>query len=146
MNVRQRMNENDTPSPGATIKYILLQIPALIAFVIILFLVRKWLKPPDYLLWILFFVWVGKDIILFPFLWRYYDVKKFPDRFQMVGRKGLALTRLYPDGYVQINGERWQAENINKKTPIEKGDTIYVEAINGLKLKIVPFPARSVRK
>ena len=134
------------PSLGIAIKYVLLQVPGLIAFVLVLFLVRKWLKAPDYLLWALFSVWVSKDIILFPFLWRYYDSKQVPDRFQMVGRKGFALTRLNPYGYVQINGERWQAKNFNKEIPIEEGDTIYVEAINGLKLVVVSLPLKIVKE
>jgi membrane-bound ClpP family serine protease len=52
---------------------------------------------------------VGKDIFLFPFLWRFHDPNQYPDRFRMVGRKGFTLTHLNPDGYVQVQEERWQA-------------------------------------
>ena len=82
--------------------------------------------------------WVGKDILLFPFLWRFYDPNQFPDRFRMVGRKGFALTRLDPDGYVQVQGERWQASIYEDHASIEKEEAICVEAINGLKLTVRP--------
>jgi membrane protein implicated in regulation of membrane protease activity len=131
--------KTDRPSLGAAIKYCLLQLPSLIAFILILVLVRQWLEAPDYIIWGLFFFWVGKDIILFPFLWRHYDPNQFPDRFRMVGRKGIALTRLNPDGYVQVQGERWQAQIFNGLVPIEKGEAICVKAAKGLKLTVIPY-------
>ena len=124
------------PSVRIVIKYFLLQLPGLIAFILILLLVRQWLEVPAYLLWGLLGFWVGKDIFLFPFLWRCHDPNQYPDRYRMVGRMGLALTRLNPDGYVQVQGERWQACVYQKQAVIEKDETICVEAINGLKLKV----------
>ncbi|MGD9368104.1 MAG: NfeD family protein [Desulfobacteraceae bacterium] len=82
---------------------------------------------------------MGKDIVLFLFLWRHYDPNHFPDRFRMVGRKGIALTRLNPDGYVQVQGERWQAEIFNELVPIDQDEAIWVKAINGLKLIVIPY-------
>ena len=124
------------PSVRMVIKYFLLQLPGQIAFILILLLVRKWLETPAYLLWGLLGFWVGKDIFLFPFLWRFYDPEQYPDRFRMVDRRGFALTRLDPDGYVQVQGERWQAGVYEAHASIEKDETICVEAINGLKLKV----------
>ena len=57
-------------------------------------------------------------------------------RFQMVGRKGFALTRLNPDGYVRVQGERWQAAIAADGAAIERNEAIYVEAIDGLKLTV----------
>ena len=124
------------PSVRMVIKYFLLQLPGQIAFILILLLVRKWLETPAYLLWGLLGFWVGKDIFLFPFLWRFYDPEQYPHRFRMVGRRGFALTRLDPEGYVQVQGERWQAGVYEAHASIEKDETICVEAINGLKLKV----------
>jgi membrane-bound ClpP family serine protease len=56
----------------------------------------------------------------------------------MVGRKGFALTRLNPVGYVQVQGERWQAGIYEEQVSIEQGEAIRVEAINGLKLTVRP--------
>lgn len=89
-------------------------------------------------MWSLFGFWVAKDIFMFPFLWRFYDPNQYPDRFQMIGRRGFALTRLNPDGYVQVRGERWRAGTYEKQVSIEPGQEIRIEAIDGLKLTVRP--------
>jgi len=126
------------PSVRIVIKYFLMQLPGQIIFLLILLLARQRLEAPTYLLWGLLGFWVGKDIFLFPFLWRFYEPNQYPDRFRMVGRKGFALTHLDPDGYVQVQGERWQAVVYEKRACIAKDEAIRVEAINGLKLKVRP--------
>ena len=118
------------------LKYFLLQLPGQTSFVLILLLFRQWLELPGYFIWGLFCFWVGKDIVLFPFLWRFYDPNQYPDRFQMVGRTGFALTRLNPDGYVRVQGERWQAAVAAGRAPIERNEAICVVAIDGLNLTV----------
>jgi membrane protein implicated in regulation of membrane protease activity len=125
-----------SPTVRIKIKYFLLQLPGQAAFILILLLVRRWLEAPAYLMWGLLGSWVGKDIFLFPVLWRFYDPNQYPDRFRMVGRKGFALTRLNPDGYVQVQVERWQAGIYEEHASIEKGEAICVEAIKGLELTV----------
>jgi membrane protein implicated in regulation of membrane protease activity len=126
------------PTLRILLKYSLLQLPGVITFALILILLRHWIDFPGYLAWTLLGVWVAKDIILFPSLWRFYDPSLHPDRFRMVGRKGIAVTRLNPDGYVLVQGERWQAGIAAGLAPIGQGDTICVEAIKGLKLTVRP--------
>jgi membrane protein implicated in regulation of membrane protease activity len=126
------------PSVRIAIKYFLLQLPGQIAFILILLLVRQWLEIPAYLVLGLLGFWVSKDIFLFPFLWRFHDPNYYPDRFRMIGRKGFTLTRLNPDGYVQVQGERWQAGIYEEQASIKQGEAICVEAINGLKLTVRP--------
>ena len=128
----------DRPPLRVVIKYFLLQLPGQIAFILILVLARQWLEAPAYRMWGLLGVWVGKDIFLFFFLWRFYDQNQYPDRYRMVGRKGFALTRLHPDGYVEVQGERWQAGIYEEQASIEEGEAICIEAINGLKLTVRP--------
>jgi membrane protein implicated in regulation of membrane protease activity len=128
----------DGPTLRILVKYFLLQLPGQLSFILILVLFRQLVMLPDHLTWGLLGFWVGKDVILFPFLWRFYDPNQYPDRFQMVGRKGFALTRLNPHGYVQVKGERWQASKTRDHISIEKGESIRVEAINGLKLTVRP--------
>ena len=137
------MNPNKptkSPPPGIVLKYVLLQAPGLIVLAAILRWARQWLNMPDYLVWIIVLIWVGKDVLLFPFLWRYYDSKQIPDRFEMVGRRGTALSDLNPKGHVQINGERWKAVNSDLEAPMAVGDGIYVKAIRGLELVVQLYP------
>jgi membrane-bound ClpP family serine protease len=128
--------KHDRPTLRIVVKYFLLQLPGIVSFALILLLVRHWLEIPAYLAWALLGIWVGKDIFLFPILWRFYDPHQHPDRFRMIGRKGFALTRLNPDGYVLVKGERWQATICEGQSSIEEGREICVEAVNGLKLTV----------
>jgi membrane-bound ClpP family serine protease len=130
--------KTDKPPLQVVIKYFFLQLPGQATFILILVLTRQWLEAPAYLMWGVLGFWVIKDIFLFPFLWRLYDPNQYPDRFRMVGRKGLTLTHLNPDGYVQVQGERWQAGIYEEQACVEKGKVICVEAINGLKLTVRP--------
>ena len=138
MMIANMNKKTDKPPLRVLIKYFLLQLPGQAVFILILFFVRQWLEASAYLMWGLLGLWVGKDIFLFPFLWRFYDPNQYPDRFRMVGRKGFTLTRLNPDGYVQVQGERWQAGIYKEQTSIDRGEAICVEAINGLKLTVRP--------
>ena len=130
--------KTDKPPLRVVIKYFLLQLPGQAAFILILVLIRQWLEAPVYLMFGLLGFWVGKDIFLFPFLWRFYDQNQYPDRFRMIGRKGFTLSRLNPDGHVQVQGERWQAGINEEQASIEQGEAICVEDIDGLKLTVSP--------
>lgn len=127
-----------TPPLKIVLKYFLLQVPGLIVLAAILYMVRQWFSLPAYLVWITLIIWVVKDVALFPFLWRYYDSKQIPDRFEMVGRQGTALNNLNPEGYVRISGERWMAINSDADATVLAGDRIVVKAIKGLKLTVGP--------
>lgn len=127
---------HNTLSLRIIIKYILLQLPGLALFALILLFLQHWVKVPSFLAWGLLVLWVGKDIFLFPFLWRFYDPDQYSDRFRMVGRKGFAMTRLNPDGYVRVQGERWQACIAEGRAPVEQGEAICVAAAAGLKLTV----------
>lgn len=137
MNMKPTMPTKYPPF-GVVLKYILLQIPGTIVLAIILWWARKWFNLPDYLVWIAVLIWVGKDVVLFPYLWRSYDSKQIPDRFEMIGRQGIALSDLTPEGYVQINGERWKAVIADADVFVANGDKIYVKVVNGLQLTVEP--------
>lgn len=51
----------------------------------------------------------------------------------LIGAKGVAKTELDPEGSVLIHGEIWNAECDEK---IEDGETVVVESLDGLKMKV----------
>jgi len=53
----------------------------------------------------------------------------------MVGKRGLARTRLEPRGVVTVAGERWDA-TAETETPIEPQTPVVVVAVSGLRLKV----------
>ena len=116
-------------------RYMLLQAPGVLILVLVLILVRQWINLSTLFICSLVALWVAKDIILFPFLWRAYDRDQ---QNQMIGARGIAEERLAPSGYVYIHGELWQAEVMKGYPPIERGETVHVRGINGLKLLVQP--------
>ncbi len=56
-------------------------------------------------------------------------------REHMIGRPAIALEDFAQTGFVHIEGERWQARS---PTPVHKGDTVLVEAMDGLILGVRP--------
>ena len=52
----------------------------------------------------------------------------------MIGLRGTAMERLMPEGKVKVRGEIWNA--VSTSGPIEKGQEVLVEAVEGLKLKV----------
>jgi membrane protein implicated in regulation of membrane protease activity len=91
-------------------------------------------------------LWLAKDAILFPFVWRSYDRSR-PSVHSLVGTEGTVEERLAPAGYVRIRGELWQAERMGTDSPIEKGAIVRIEGIRGLTLLVVPKDSldRSIR-
>ena len=116
------------------IRYILLNIPALAAVILILIIIQHWVVLPAWLFWSIIGFWIIKDIVLFPVVWRAYDWKR-PGRSQaMVGEHGVARDRLAPSGYVQVRGELWRAEKIGGGPPIEAGQPVQIIKMEGLTL------------
>ena len=106
--------------------------------VIFLLLVQKWVTLSSWLVGGVIGLWIAKDVVLFPFVWRSYAGDSFQDGPAIFGAEGLAKERLNPSGYVQVRGELWQAELVSGGRPIEKGDIVKVQGVNGLKLLVEP--------
>ena len=119
-------------------RYSLLQLPGLALLILILILVQRWVDLPAWIVWGSIAVWVAKDAILYPFVWRAYDQDRPQGANSMVGVRGIAKDRLAPSGYVQIRGELWNAEVMEGSLPIEKGEAVRVRGVRGLTLLVQP--------
>lgn len=122
------------------VRYTLLQLPGLAVFVIIMVFVQHWVNLPVWILWGSFAVWVAKDVILYPFVWRAYDQHHEEGANAMIGAQGVAKERMAPSGYVLVRGELWKAELEKGSPPIEKGARVWVRKTRGLTL-IVQSPS-----
>ena len=120
------------------IRYTLLQVPALALFILTLILSRRWIEIPLWSFWGLVIVWLAKDVILFPFVWRAYDDRERKGGEGMIGMQGIAQDRLAPEGYVQIRGELWRAELMGGGPPVEEGAAVKVRETRGLTLLVQP--------
>jgi membrane protein implicated in regulation of membrane protease activity len=98
----------------------------------------QWITLPSWLFWGLISAWVGKDMLVFPFVWRAYD-RPFPgDPRHLIGTEGIAEERLAPSGHVRVHGEIWQAEVKGPVPAIEKGEKVSIRGMNGLVLLVEP--------
>jgi len=120
------------------LRYGLYQIPDMVIFVLILFLLRKWV---DLSLWLyigLVSLWMVKYVLAFTFVWPAYNKPRPGDVKSLIGTEGIAEERLDPSGYIRVHGELWRAEVIGKTIPIEKGQTVLIERACGLTLLVKP--------
>ncbi len=120
------------------IRYTILQLPALTLFVLALLLSKRWVGIPLWSFWGLVGLWVAKDVILFPFVWRAYDAGERKGTDAMIGMRGVTRDRLAPSGYVQVRGELWQAELASEGSPVEKGAAVKILKTRGLTLIVEP--------
>lgn len=59
---------------------------------------------------------------------------------EMIGATAEARTSIDPDGRVWLGGTLWSARLAEGATPIEQGDKVTVEAVDGLTLLVRPEP------
>jgi membrane protein implicated in regulation of membrane protease activity len=132
------MNERKW-STRVLVKYTMLQLPGLAVLVLIMLFVLRRFELPVWLLWCSIFVWVAKDVILYPFVWRAYDQPREEDADAMIGTCCIAKERLAPSGYVLVRGELWKAELTVGSRLVEKGERVRVRETRGLTLVVEPW-------
>ena len=115
-------------------RYLLLTIPGVVILMLILMIVEHWVAMPAWLFWTVIFLWLAKEVIIFPFVWQAHDPKRPGLSRSMIGARGLVKERLDPVGYIQVAGELWKAELIETERQIEKGEHVIVVRMEGLKL------------
>jgi membrane protein implicated in regulation of membrane protease activity len=125
------------------IKYALFQIPGIVLLILILILVRRWVDFSPWFFWGSVFIWIVKDAVLFPFVWRAYDWSRLKDVHSLVGTEGIVEERLASSGYIRVHGELWQAEMTREGPPIEKGEFVRIQGIRGLVLLVQSRSSKS---
>ena len=119
-------------------KYTLLQLPGLAALILILMLIQQWVRIPLWMALGSVVLWVIKDIILFPFVWRAYESSSKDEMHTMIGTRGIAKENLSPSGLIQVRGELWKAELMDGRSTVEAGKIVKVRDVRGLTLLVNP--------
>ena len=124
------MTNHPKYSKPVIIKYILLQIPAILLLTIIVL----WLYFASVISFstvlLIILLWLFKDIIMFFFVWKAYEISSDPP----LAKIGKAIDNLNPDGYVEVGSELWRATNADISIRIKKGDHVSIDAVKGLTL------------
>lgn len=128
------------------LRYILFQIPGFVLIMTTLILFRRWVDLPGWVFWGSIVLWIAKDIILFPFVWRSYDQDRLKDLQTLIGGEGIVEKPLEPSGYIRVHGELWQAEVGEDRLPVGKGEVVKVIGIRGLKLIVEPYKMKGKTK
>ncbi len=120
-------------------KYWALQLPATAILLVVLILMEDALGLPQWAFWTIVAVWVSKDAVLYPLVWRSYD-PGYPATgpYRMEGAQGVAVGRINPCGLVTVSGELWHAELAQGVRRIEEGERVRVQARHGLTLLVEP--------
>jgi membrane-bound ClpP family serine protease len=133
-----RQQNRTTWSARTLLTYSLLQLPGLVLVLLVLVCLEHWGALSAWLCWGLMALWMAKDIMMFPFVWRSYDpdLQSPPDT--MIGQVGITRQRLAPTGYIRVHGALWRAEVASGGPPVEPGKPVKVEARHRLTLTVAP--------
>lgn len=116
------------------LRYLLLTIPGVVVLILVLMIVEHWLTMPSWLFWAVIFLWLAKEVVIFPFVWHAHDPNRPGISRTMIGARGIVKKRIDPVGYILVAGELWKAERVETELSIEKGEHVRVVKMEGLKL------------
>lgn len=96
---------------------------------------------PRWTVWTICAIWVAKDAVLYPFVWRSYaSYAANTHAYPRPGTCGVALRRLNPTGIVRVEGEIWNAGIAPDSRMIEDGERIRVTGRDGMTLLVEAAP------
>jgi membrane protein implicated in regulation of membrane protease activity len=84
------------------LRYLLLTIPGVVILMLVLMIVEHWVAMPSWLFWTVIFLWLAKEVAIFPFVWRAHDSQRPGISRSMIGAFGIVKERLDPAGYIQV--------------------------------------------
>ncbi len=132
------MKKDERCSPSIILRYALFQLPGLAVVVLLLLVLQRWTELEDWLIWSLVALWVAKDAVFYPFVWKAYDWKQSDETNPMIGAQAVARERLDRSGHVDVRGEIWRAELTGEARPVEKGEAVRISGMHGLILFVTP--------
>jgi membrane protein implicated in regulation of membrane protease activity len=116
-------------------RYLAAQVPGAVLVGIGLWLFWGETGLPAWMGVAFFAFWIGKDLLLYPLMRRAYESSE--TRMQrLVGKRGVVLDALAPDGQVEVEGERWRARAIAGEEAIAAGTAVVVRAVDRFTLLV----------
>ena len=121
-------------APSVLLRYATLQLPV-IAFFSLVVAASYYLDfLPSWLAWAFWTVWIIKDIVAYPLVWKAY-VPEFRKKSKtVIGKTATVVEKLNPEEYVTMDGESWQAKTDSKSPSIEEGTSVVISGIEGMTL------------
>jgi membrane protein implicated in regulation of membrane protease activity len=122
-------------------RYWLLQVPGWGVLVVALVAANRYLGLSVGWAIVVFVAWFLKDWAIYPILKNHYRFRVEAPSDRLIGRQATARQPLRPTGYVQLKGELWLAEVVKDGAPVEEGDEVTIEAVEGLTLRVRRAPS-----
>lgn len=117
-------------------RYLLFQIPGWALLALLLVLLESRGLVPFWATVAILAAWIVKDLLLYPFLRRAYEVDERSPLEQLIGERATVVEPLAPAGYVTIRGELWRAEASDAAQPVGREAAVVVRAVRGLTLLV----------
>jgi membrane protein implicated in regulation of membrane protease activity len=118
-------------SAKVILKYAVLQLAQTAVVVGVLIVVRHFTSMPAWIIITILAVWILKDIVFFPKVWRAYAFDDNRPIRSLVGLEATVVFTLNPVGHVRVKGEFWKAELRNPNSVAERGDRVRVVDVRG---------------
>ena len=124
-------------SARTLIKYWAIQLAGWVIVLPVAWLLAAGFGWPRWAAWMIFGLWVAKDVALYPLSWRSYDSRGWTAlAYPVEGAEGIAMRRLNPAGIVRIGGELWNAELAARGRSVEDGEAVRVTGRDGMTLVV----------
>jgi membrane protein implicated in regulation of membrane protease activity len=126
------------PSP-VFLRYLAFQLPGICLAGIGLSLLVRWTSLGEAGGWLLFALWVAKDLAMYPWLRIGYETRAGAGGVDsLLGAAGVALTGLAAEapGQVRVGPERWNARLVGSSGELAPGAAVRVVDVDGLTLVV----------
>jgi membrane protein implicated in regulation of membrane protease activity len=121
-------------------RYLVLQIPGQFIAAVTLVMLVRWTELTPMLAGLLFFLWVIKDLAMFPVTRIAYEPQSGSQGADaLVGALGVAQEDLAPEqtGYVRVGAELWRAQLCGSES-VAQGGAVRVTEVRDLTLLVEP--------
>ncbi len=114
-------------------RYLVFQVPGWVIVGATLLAAIRWWQLAEPVAWLLFALFVTKDLVLFPFVRKAYEPSSGEGIRALVGLIAIARDSLTPSGYVRLGSELWRAE-LREGGEAPAGSGVRVIEVSGLTL------------
>lgn len=118
------------------LRYVLFQVPEWTLVVVLLVAIDHYSDAPTWLLVLGGFGFALKDLLLYPWMRRAYELVGNDPGEHLVGRPGTVIEELSPDGWVRVNAELWRATASDGR--VVAGTSVRIRALRGHVLLVEP--------
>lgn len=119
-------------------RYVLFQLPELLLVGMALMLLVGLGVLTVNVGWLLFALWIAKEVVLFPLVRRAYEPSDPSATAPLVGATAIVIDRLDLTGTVRVGPELWTARLEPGNEPADVGSTVCVKSVEGMTLHVVP--------